>query len=184
MSTRQIFSLLAAIMCATSVGCCAMHQGCGGMCGPSCGMCEPACCCPEPGCGCTDTCCEPGCGCPEPCCGCSDPCCEPACGCTDVCCGSGVGCCPILGNCWLIQRLRQACNRCYSYGGCCDGCSGEMYWNEWHNDPPCNCRSGGHAYTGGHYGGAYGRRAFLAKNHEKLTEELRMADGGSNSVYR
>ena len=57
-----------------------------------------------------------------------------------------------------------------------------MYWNEWHNDPPCNCNSGGHAYNGGHYGGSYGRRAEMARNHRKLSEELRMADGGT--TYR
>lgn len=206
MSTRQLFSLVCALVCASSVGCCMMpYGGCGmGACGgPSCGIAEPGCCCPEPACGCSDTCCEPACGCCdscsgpscgccdsccEPACGCYDACCEPACGCGDVGCGAGVGSCPILGNCFFMQRLRQAFYGSGYYGGCCGGCGGcsgcseELYYNEWQNDPPCNCHSA--AKTGGHYGGAYGRRAFLAKQHQNLTDDLRTANQSSGPILR
>ena len=193
MSTRLFSLIVLALVSASSMGCCMMPGGgCGmGACAPCCGMAEPDCCCPEPCCGCSDaccdTCCEPCCGCGddccEPCCGCGDDCCEPCCGCGDVGCGSCVGSCPILGNCCILKRLKKAfCGCGYYGGGCCGGCSSEHYWNEWQNDPPCNCHSS--AKTGGHYGGAYGRRAFLAKQHQDLTEELRVADGQSGPILR
>ena len=185
MSTRHIYYFLVfALLSASNIGCCGYMRGCGAgiggqMYGSSCASCgcpEASCCCPEASCGCEDTCCEAGCGCSDCCeavCGCSDYC-EPACGCGDVGCGSGVsGRCPILGNCLIMRRLRKAWNNCY-------GCNSQGYWSEWHNDPPCNCQAG----AGGHYGGAYGRRAFLAKQHQNISEELRLADEGSGPTFR
>ena len=194
MSTRHLFSLILALVCSSSIGCCGYMGGCGrGMggqmyggpsCGcPSCGCPEASCCCPEPACGCCDACTGPSCGCCdaccEPACGCDD-CCEPSCGC-DVGCGTPVGYYPILGNCCIIQRLRQAFWGCSSgYGGC----SSEPYWDEWQSNPPCNCQGGGQASTGGHYGGAYGRRAYMAKQHQNISEELRFADQGLETTYK
>ena len=93
------------------------------------------------------------------------------------------GCYPILGNCCIIQRLRQAfwgCSSCYG------GCSSEPYWSEWQNNPPCNCRAGGGsvASTGGQYGSAYGRRANMAKQYGNISDELRFADQGSDTTYK
>jgi hypothetical protein len=98
---------------------------------PTCGCTGPSCC--EPACGCASGCCDDGCcGC-EPSCGCSSGC-EPSCGCASGG-ASGGGCC---------TGLFRACRRMCSgfYGGLCGGscgCSGETYWSEWHNDPPCCC---------------------------------------------
>lgn len=107
-------------------GCCRSHApvcpcvDCGGCCDPCCG------------CG---NCCEPGCGCGD--CGCGN-CCEPVCGCGDGCCGKGTACRPYkcclknvgFGSCWGCALNAMPCR-----SGC--GCNGEVYWNEWHNDPPC-----------------------------------------------
>jgi hypothetical protein len=130
--------------CNTGCGdCCEASCGCGAYCVdgrkfagrsyncgcesymPMCGCTGPDCC--ESSCGCGD-CCEAGCGC-EASCGCSD-CCEPSCGCGG--CKKKTGCC---------TGLFAACGRmCSSLcgGGSC-GCSGEVYWSEWHNDPPRCC---------------------------------------------
>ena len=202
MSTRHIVFLIFALVSASNIGCCGTMRGCGFGYGgqiyssncASCGFPEASCCCEdvsyEAACGCSDVCCEAACGCSDVCyeaaCGCSDVCCEASCGCDDVCCdvgynvgcGSGVGPCPILGRFWFLQRLRRAFSGSY---GCYGGCSSEGYWSEWNNDPPCNCQTGS---TGGHYGGAYGRRAFLAKQHQNISEELRFADEGSGPTYR
>lgn len=73
------------------------------------------------------------------CCGC-----EPACGIGPGCgCASHCGCGPAVhgadcgfrigrGLHCLFSRLR------YRLHGC-SGCDGELYWNEWHNDPPRCC---------------------------------------------
>jgi hypothetical protein len=59
---------------------------------------------------------------------------------------------------------------CNCGGGGCGGCSGEVYWSEWHNDPPychdpCNnhgdwigphCGPGGGWESSGGYNGPYG----------------------------
>lgn len=124
--------------CEASCGC-ATECGCGVGCGPGCG-CGTGC---EPGCGCGADC---GCG-AEVGCGC-----EPACGCGGGGCGlrghwlGGV----FFGSCCgrLVQSFDRLC-------GGCSGCSGEVYWNEWHNDPPSCCdpcdRCGN--WTGPGYGG-------------------------------
>lgn len=90
---------------------------CGGCEGPSCGCAEPACGCAEPACGCA----EPACGCAEPACGCESPC-----GC-----GSAVGCC----GCGLLGIFKPVGRAIGAVCGC-GGCDGELYWSEWHNDPP------------------------------------------------
>lgn len=182
MSTRHVYLMIFALLCASHVGCCGYMQGCGmGMggqvydsCCASCGCPEASCCCPEASCCCP----EASCCCPEPSCCVEDPCCEASCGCDDVCCGvgcgSGIAPCPILGRCWILQRLCRAFRG--NYG--CYGCSSEGYWSEWHNDPPCNCQAGGR------YGGPYGRRAQLAKQHQDLSQDLRFANEGSGPTFR
>jgi hypothetical protein len=179
--------------CGTGCGCgCACEAGCG--CEQGCG-CEPACgcgtgcyangrqyagqkyrcgceshvpICPCTGCdGCGQGCCEPACGC-----GCGSAC-EPACGC-------GSGCEP----CRYHKCCLKHCGFCSGCGYvvsalCCGnsscGCNGEVYWNEWHNDPPrcqdpCNCNGNwigpssapygcgpnGCGPYGGYFGGPYG----------------------------
>lgn len=121
----------------TGPKCCDTQCGCG--CEPDC-CAEPACC-AEPDCCCEPECCaEPAC-CAEPDCCCEPDCCaEPACGCDDCCdaCGCGDGCkLHLLGR--IKQRLGGIMGKCL--GGCCGcgGCDGEIYWNEWHNDPPRCC---------------------------------------------
>jgi len=195
MSTRHIYYLLVfALLTTSNIGCCGYMRGCGAGYGgqiygsscASCGCPEASCCCEdvccEASCGCND-CCEATCGCTDCCeasCGCTD-CCEASCGCNDVGCGSGVaGRCP-LGDCLIIRRLRKAFRGCGFGAYTCNGCSTEGYWSEWHNDPPCNCQAG---TAGGHYGGAYGRRAFLAKQHENISDDLRFADEGSGPILR
>ena len=92
--------------------CC--HRGCCGWLarwwhGDSCGCGD---CCDEPACCCESTCeCEPRCAT-----GCSS-----ACG--DGCCGAPKGPCASLWN--------ALCG--------CSGCDCELYWSEWHNDPPRCC---------------------------------------------
>lgn len=94
-------------------------------------------CCDTGGCG---ACCEPACGCGVEC-GCEVGCaCEPACGCSSCC----EPCCPKPRTCCL-----KYCGFCAPYycivktlsDSCCSGCGcdGEVYWSEWHNDPPQCC---------------------------------------------
>ena len=131
-------------------GCrCGSHGNCGNRCEPACGSGGGECCEPARGCGsgcypngrqyagqkfhggcqshapvcpCVDRGgCQGGCGdCGEPCCA---PC-QPR-----KCCLKNRGFCSCCGH--LINGL------CGGRSSC--GCSGEMYWSEWHNDPPyCN----------------------------------------------
>jgi len=136
---------------------CGSGCGCGGGCDAGCG-CESSCGCAGgyctdgrsfagqkytcgcrsyfPTAGCTGPMngCEPACGCSEADCGCEASCgcgdgCEPSCGCG---CPPKVGCLRTLSR--ICGRMRDAiCG-----GGSC-GCSGEVYWSEWHNDPPRCC---------------------------------------------
>jgi hypothetical protein len=168
--------------CETSCGCestCGCEAGCGCEptcgCGSGCGMdgrqfagqtwgcCEPG---GPPVCPCTrpdGTCCQSPCtegcgGCGDPGCGCEASCgCEPSCGCgscsscdTNECCLDGL----CFGSC--CGRFLGLVDKLCGNGGC-NGCSGEMYWNEWHNDPPmcqdpCDCYGN---YTGPSHGGGY-----------------------------
>lgn len=181
MSTRHIYFLIFALLSVSNLGCCGYLRGYGGQTyGSSCASCGvsedcASCGLPEASCGCEDVCCEATCGindCYEASCGVDDVC-------TDVGCGSSVAPCPIIGQCWFLQRLRRAFSGNY---GCYGGCSSEGYVSEWQNDPPCsNCQA---RSTGGHYGGAYGRRAYLAKQHQNISEELRFADEGSGPTFR
>ncbi len=157
--------------CGTECGCaceqgCGCDQGCG--CEVSCG-CEPACGCgtgcyangrqyagQKFQCGCRSH--VPICPCTGPCGGCQDgcgSCCEPACGCEcgsscEPSCGTGCGsCCEPCRSHKCCLKHCGFCSGCgYLVGALCGGascgCSGETYWNEWHNDPPrcqdpCNC---------------------------------------------
>ncbi len=167
-------------------GCrCGSHGNCGNCCEPACGCgcgecCEPACGC---GSGCYangrqyagqkfDCCCQSrapicpcvnrgGCGCGTSC-GCGD-CCEPACGCGG--CGEPCGapchshrCC--LKHCGFCSGCGHLINAlCCGRSSC--GCNGEMYWSEWHNDPPycndpCNCQGEWIGPSGGPYNGSCG----------------------------
>jgi hypothetical protein len=143
--------------CEPGCGCdpCGSEIGCG--CEPACG-CASCCgaqfagqtwdgCGPSsvPVCECTGSagCCEASCGCGGAC-GC-DPCgcggevgcgCEPACGCGTAGCGNR-GCLDgvFFGSCCgcVVGFFDRLC------GGGCNGCSNEVYWSEWHNDPPRCC---------------------------------------------
>lgn len=186
MSSRHIFALIVAACTAGQLGCCCMSQygcgagmggqvydGCCASCGvadccgdcASCGCPEASCCCPEPACCCP----EPGCSCPEASCCCPDSC------------GSGVGCgSPVIGQCRLLQRMRNAIRR-----SCCtSGCCGPAYVSEWSDSPPCNCDScdcyGN--YTGGHYGSPHGRRARMANRN--IAGELQFSEPDSETMYR
>jgi hypothetical protein len=156
-------------------------MGCGGSCEPGCG-CDPCAYGGEVGCGCEASCaCGSGCsaGCPQyggqtwnccessqvPICECTGAsgCCETACGCEPGCgceptcgCSSGNGnrgCCLnglFFGSCCgeFVRTFERLC-------GGCNGCSSEVYWSEWHNDPPrchepCDCYGN---FTGPSYGG-------------------------------
>jgi hypothetical protein len=41
----------------------------------------------------------------------------------------------------VLDTWNSISSNCCCCGGCCDcgGCSCEMYWSEWHNDPPQCC---------------------------------------------
>lgn len=157
-----------AVGCAVEPGCgcepgCAVEPGCG--CATGCGGCSIAgqMWCGDGGCGprkplinvCTGPCscgvsCDPGCGC-EPGCGVEPGCgCEPACGvggCGSACGGGACGCghCPLASGLGFgihaigseLRRLTAPLGLCCPNGGC-GGC-GELYWNEWHSDPPSCC---------------------------------------------
>lgn len=166
--------------------CCEPACGCGGCCEPTCG-CGGGCyangrqyagqkfnCCCEshaPICPCVGRgggCCQNGGGCCEPACGCGS-CCEPACGCGSSCepsCGCGSSCssggkrkCCLknCGFCCGCGSLVNAFCKCTP----CSGCSGEIYWSEWHNDPPycqdpCNCHGDWIGPSGGSCNGGCG----------------------------
>ncbi|QDU57483.1 hypothetical protein [Aeoliella mucimassa] len=154
--------------CAADCGCAAEPGcGCGDACGGACGRsyafqryqgnCDykpfrlractgSACSDVGPGCGC-----EPGCV-AEPACGCGPTCGDPC----DPCDGSvpcercGEGVVNFLG------RLKHDL-----FGPACAGCDGELYWSEWHNDPPqctdpcnrCGTYVGPSSYSGYSAGG-------------------------------
>gem|GEM_PF-3526079 len=99
-----------------------------------------------PACGCTEEPCDlSSCDCAEepcnlPSCGCAEEPCNspscgiPACGCTEgscdtVGCGNGIECDKCHGG-WLKKLFGY-----FQLRGCA-GCDGELYWSEWHNDPP------------------------------------------------
>ncbi len=140
--------------CGCGVGCCDGRQYAGQTwdcccedCGPPICPCKDPCgnCC-HPNCfGCADNC---GCGeCCEPTCGCDcGQCCEPACGCGD-CCSTCNDCCQRRTCCLKNFGFCSCCGHLLGAlcGPCgCSGCDGELYWSEWHNDPPyckdpCDC---------------------------------------------
>ena len=124
-------------------------------CGPPISPCTgPECCGCEPSCGCGD-CGEPACGC-----GCDEGCgCEPSCGCGSSCgcgtSGSNLGC--GFGQCCgrVVGFIDRLCG--------CTGCDGELYWSEWHNDPPRCCDPCDHC--GNWVGPGYGYRAPYDHSH-------------------
>jgi hypothetical protein len=222
--------------CGTGCGdCCEPSCGCGGCCNgrdyagqtwQSCGCqglklcgCTGPCYCNESscGCGCGD-CCEPSCecgGCGDSCGDCCGDCCEPACGCGcgDCCepscgCGGGGSCCggSMFGGCGrLCSAMLAGCGM----GGCCDcgGCSKELYWSEWHNDPPRCCdpcdRCGNwigpssgyhapyaHAYSPGGNSYMVGSRPSspstpkVARKPSPVTRSTRKPSSGKNQTYQ
>src|SRR5262245_25235113 len=163
--------------CGCSCGCgcepsCGCGCGCNGRqfagqtwnCGCQCG--PPICPCTDcNSCGCgvdSSSCGCGGCGCCEASCGCGcGDCCEPSCGCG---CGDSCGCGPKYGGCFFgscCGRVLGMIDRCCCG---CSGCGGEMYWSEWHNDPPCchdPCDSCGNwSGCGGCGGGCCGNGGF------------------------
>lgn len=127
---RPRWAVALAASCLVSLGC-AGGLGCGGLGGDTCAsQCADNC---RDGCsyaGMKYECCEATC--------CSAR--QPGCGdCADAC----------AGNCGAAN-CRQPCVRTLLQKLCgCTGC-GEMYWNEWHCDPPacrepCDCMG---AYAG------------------------------------
>lgn len=140
--------------CADSCGACG--DTCGGGCNMAfqkwtdCGNCQGPKLCPCTGPECSDGSCGigPGCGCAEPACGCDVGCgMESGCtiGCGDGACGGGCG--DVCGcdkpTCGVLYSVKYALG---SVAGCvlspffaCGGCDGELYWSEWHNDPPRCC---------------------------------------------
>jgi len=140
-------------------------------CGPL-ASCEPRC---APGAGCGDCCgVGPDCGCSAAApCGDCGPACDTCCGCDPCDGGCSCGCCCGPGPLWYVLRLfRPAC-----WFGCYNNGCGEIYWGDFHGDPPdccdpCNCMgeftgctSGGCAdcgcggAPGGNYGMNYGAPA-------------------------
>jgi hypothetical protein len=148
-----LFAMVVSLAAVVNVGCCGPRgMGCGSSCGECCdgrayaGQIYKGCGTPKipygvcTGPRCCDTGCEPGCGC-EPACGCEASCaCEPACGAEPACgcepaCGvaadCGCGCPPSRG--------------LFGFGGIMGclfgntGCSSDIYWDEWHCDPPRCC---------------------------------------------
>ncbi len=97
----------------------------------------------ETSCGCESSCeCEVSCGC-EPACDCGTEC---GCGdiaCCDTCgpegCGLGIASNVAYGARCIVSEVGRVFTpvcRVFGCGGC-SGCDSELYWNEWHNDPPC-----------------------------------------------
>lgn len=136
-SNADLFGML-------GIGC--RDSACNGSCGSdaSCG-CDADCSC-DPSCECdavdgrafagqTWTCCSE---CGPPICRCTGPghCGQQGCGCATACEGDGrscpqCGCC--FGDCCgrVVGLVDRFCG--------CTGCDGELYWSEWHNDPPRCC---------------------------------------------
>lgn len=110
--------------CKPLINVCTGPCSCAGCCEPSCG-CEPGCA-VEPGCGCAPSCGVAGCGS-----SCSSGC---GCGQCPVAQGVGFGLRSIGAE---LRRLASPLGICCPSGGC-GGC-GELYWNEWHSDPPACC---------------------------------------------
>jgi hypothetical protein len=105
--------------------------------------------------------------------------CGGAAACGDACTGgSGDGC--TEGRCGVVNGLRNCLG--------CTGC-GELYWSEWHNDPPsvcepCDCLGN---YTGpggaGYYRAPYRRHDGLVESRPAAVRPLEMADQ-SNDIIR
>ena len=121
-----------------------------------------------------------------------------------ACCLGGVGCQSVTncgqgcGDSLAFQKYDCACDGACGPcggGGCgcgsqgdgllgrlfgCTGC-GELYWNEWHNDPPTVCEpcdrcgnfTGG---SGGHYRAPYRRPEFLAEKSPASPRPLELAE--------
>ena len=165
MQARHIYSLMMGFACLASIGCCGcLRNGCGTggqVYSDCCGSCDATCGCPDAACGCPEaSCCCPdaACGCPEASCCCPDNC--------SVGCGS-----PVVGQCRLLQRIKNAvCG--------CSGCGSERYYGDWHSSPPCDCESE-NSYGGqgaSIQGGPVGRRPSVAGRHRRLNEAFEFAD--------
>ncbi len=171
MATR-LYTMLLAVVCAASVGCCGglgqcpLIGGCGGGCA-SCGLADASCGCPDASCGCP----EASCSCPDASCGCPDA----SCGLPESCdsCSTSVGCgSPVIGQCRLLQRIRNALT------GCSD-CSSDVYRGDWHTNPSCDCDacSSGSSSTAGQY------RHPRPYAGSELYDAMQLAKEGSETTY-
>lgn len=188
LSTQHFFSLLLATATASSVvymgglydvgyGACS-HCGQGdqaycdscdsGSC-PSCGLAEASC--EFPSCGVADACCSSE----DATCGVPDDCCE------DVGCGT-----PVVGNCPLLLRIRNALSlqriRNALFG--CWGCGPETYWSDWHNDPPYSPQGNDLGSRSRSYQAPYRRHPQTAGGAINFGEQLREANGQGEPIYR
>ncbi len=197
MLTRFTFTLILAAVSTASLGCNCTGglRSLGGNCDyvgdscPSCGMAEASC-------GCSDvaTCGLPEASCSAPeaaSCGIADASCgiaDASCGIADACsgdtCSTVVGCgSPVVGQCRLLRRIRNALFRY-------PGSNSNIYWSEWHNDPPSSggCQSCGPQASSGsggeYYSSASRRRSQLSKRGVNFGDELRFAEEGSGTKYR
>ncbi len=166
MHVRQTVSLVFGIACLTSIGCCGcMRNGCGyggqvySDCCQSCDCCESSCCCPEASCCCP----EASCCCPEASCCCPDSCC------TAVGCGS-----PVIGQCQLLHRIKNA------LCGCC-GCGSQRYYGDCCSSLPCDCDC--NSGDGSYQATPGGRRPTLASRQMRLNRALEFSDEGE-TTYR
>ncbi len=180
-------------------------QGCNGDCGDACG-CEAGCSC-DPTCECdavdgrafagkTWTCCSE---CGPPICRCTGPChcSQPSCGCASTC-GCERRSCPQSDCCFgnscgrLVGLVDRFCG--------CTGCDGELYWSEWHNDPPrccdpCDCHGNWIGPRDGSYRAPYDHPYYVGSNAREPSRNAistqpvtrgmtRKPDFGRNSTYR
>ncbi len=160
-STMRLSLLLLSIaMLVSSTGCFRCLRRCGYVGPATCGVAD----CGAPSCGCADDGCEASCGC-------DDVSCDDV-GCGD-CVGNGSGCCLWLKR--LFGRL-----------GGCSGCDSEIYWSEWHNNPPgcetCDCNGNWTGQPGG-YRAPYRHQPILAVKQAVGDDVVELAEE-SDTVFR
>jgi hypothetical protein len=197
-SNADLFGML-------GIGC--RDSACNGSCGSdaACG-CDADCSC-DPSCECdavdgrafagkTWTCCSE---CGPPICRCTGPshCGQQGCGCATTC-GCDRRSCPECGCCFGEGCGRLVC-LVDRYCGC-TGCDGELYWSEWHNDPPrccdpCDCHGNwvgpGHGgYRAPYHHPYYAGNNVIAPSQVAMPQRkpaggiTRRPETGSDSAYQ
>lgn len=173
MQSRHMVFLILGIACMASIGCCGClqnscpygGQACCDECA-SCGCPEASCCCPNAACGCPEAsyCCpDASCGCPEASCCCPDSC------------STGVGCgSPVVGQCRLLRRIKNALCGCY-------GCGGERYYGDGSISMPCDCY--GNSEGGFQHSPPMVSGPTVAGRRRNLNRALELADEGE-PTYR